>query len=135
MPNPKKNPVVQDIMYWRDKKRYLGMPISFTTYSLSEDRLFRETGFLNRTYEEVLLYRVRDISVTRSLGQMLCGVGTIIIHSSDKSSTTLEIINVKSPKQVKELIHQLVEEAKTRRRFRFGEFDTIGDDNEDVAGD
>ena len=126
-------PNTTDSRLWQDRKRYLGMPISFTVYSLSEDRLFRETGLLNRTYEEVLLYRIRDISLMRSLWQMIFGVGTIVIHSSDKSSGTLQIENVKSPKQVKELIHQLVEESKTRRRFRFGEFDTIGDDNEDIA--
>ena len=118
---------------WLDRKRHLGMPLSFTIYSLSEDRLFRETGLLSRTYEEVLLYRIPDISLKRSLWQMIFGVGTIIVHSSDKSSGTLEIENVKSPKQVKELIHQLVEASKPRRRFRFGEFDTIGDDNEDIA--
>ena len=128
-------PNTNDSRLWQDRKRHLGMPISFTIYSLSEDRLFRETGLLSRTYEEVLLYRIRDISLKRSLWQMIFGVGTIIVHSSDKSSGTLEIENVKSPKQVKELIHQLVEESKTRRRFRFGEFDTIGDDNEDIAGD
>lgn len=126
-------PNTNDSRLWQDRKRHLGMPISFTIYSLSEDRLFRETGLLSRTYEEVLLYRIRDISLKRSLWQMIFGVGTIIVHSSDKSSGTLEIENVKSPKQVKELIHQLVEESKTRRRFRFGEFDTIGDDNEDIA--
>ena len=126
-------PNTNDSRLWLDRKRHLGMPISFTIYSLSEDRLFRETGLLSRTYEEVLLYRIRDISLKRSLWQMIFGVGTIIVHSSDKSSGTLEIENVKSPKQVKELIHQLVEESKTRRRFRFGEFDTIGDDNEDIA--
>lgn len=126
-------PNTNDSKLWLDRKRHLGMPISFTIYSLSEDRLFRETGLLSRTYEEVLLYRIRDISLKRSLWQMIFGVGTIIVHSSDKSSGTLEIENVKSPKQVKELIHQLVEESKTRRRFRFGEFDTIGDDNEDIA--
>ena len=126
-------PNTNDSRLWQDRKRHLGMPISFTIYSLSEDRLFRETGLLSRTYEEVLLYRIRDISLKRSLWQMIFGVGTIIVHSSDKSSGTLEIDNVKSPKQVKELIHQLVEESKTRRRFRFGEFDTIGDDNEDIA--
>ena len=128
-------PSTNDSRFWQDRKRYFGLPISFTVYSISEDRLFRESGLLNRTYEEVLLYRIRDISLKRSLGQMIFGVGTITIHSSDKSSGTLEIENVKSPKQVKELIHQLVEESKTRRRFRFGEFDTIGDGNEDVAAD
>lgn len=115
--------ISKDTMLWKDKKRYLGLPISFTTYSVSDDRLFRDTGFLKRSYEEVLLYRVRDISLSRSLGQMLFGVGTITIISSDKSASKLEIVNVKSPKQVKELIHQLVEESKARRGFRFGEYD------------
>ena len=127
-------PNTTDSRLWQDRKRHLGMPISFTIYSLSEDRLFRETGLLNRTYEEVLLYRIRDISLKRSLWQMIFGVGTIVIHSSDKSSGTLEIENVKSPKQVKELIHQLVEESKTRRRFRFGEFDSVTDDFDDNMG-
>lgn len=118
-----------DKLLWKDKKRYWGMPISFTTYSVSEDRLFRETGFLNRHYEEILLYRVRDITMTRSLSQMLFGVGTIIINSSDRSASKLEIINVKCPRDVKELIHDLAEEAKARRRFRFGEFESVSDDD------
>ena len=32
---------------WKDRKRILGMPITFTRYRLSEDRLFCEKGFLN----------------------------------------------------------------------------------------
>lgn len=123
--------ISKDPMLWRDKKRYLGLPISFTSYSVSEDRLFRDTGFFKRNYEEVLLYRVRDISLSRSLGQMIFGVGTITIISSDKSSAKLEIENVKAPREVKELIHQLVEESKARRRFRFGEFDSVSDDLDD----
>ena len=70
--------------------------------------------------------------VNRSgFGQMIFGVGTITVISSDKSSGKLEIQNVKSSKEVKELIHQLVEESKARRRFRFGEFDTVSDDLDD----
>lgn len=121
----------KDTMLWKDRKRYLGLPISFTTYSVSDDRLFRDSGFFNRKYEEVLLYRVRDISLTRNLGQMIFGVGTVTIISSDKSASKLEIESVKAPKEVKELIHQLVEEAKSRRRFRFGEFDSVSDDFDD----
>ena len=116
---------------WQDRKRYLGMPISFTVYSLSEDRLFRESGLLNREYEEVLLYRVRDISLKRSFGQMIFGVGTITLDTSDRSTPEFKIINVKASKQVKELIHQLVEEAKIRRGFRFGEYDGAHDCPED----
>ena len=124
-------PKTNDNMLWRDKKRYFGMPISFTTYSVSEDRLFRETGLLTREYEEVLLYRIRDISLSRSLGQMIFGVGTIHLVTSDRSAPDFDIVNVKASKQVKELIHQLVEEAKVRRGFRFGEYDGAHDCPED----
>ena len=52
---------------WKDRKRILGMPLSFTRYAMSEDRLFLSTGFLSVSDDELLLYRVRDISVKRSL--------------------------------------------------------------------
>ena len=124
-------PNTNESRLWQDRKRYFGMPISFTVYSLSEDRLFRETGLLNREYEEVLLYRVRDISLKRSFGQMIFGVGTITLDTSDRSTPEFKIINVKASKQVKELIHELVEEAKVRRGFRFGEYDGAHDCPED----
>ena len=63
---------------WQDRKRVLGMPLTFTKYFLSEDRLFLQTGVLNMKMEEVLLYRVSDIGVHVSLGQRIFGVGTII---------------------------------------------------------
>lgn len=126
-------PNTNDTMLWKDKKRYFGMPISFTTYSLSDDRLFVETGFLNRKYEEILLYRVRDISLARNLGQMIFGVGTIKIISSDMSAGELQIVNVRASKQVKELLHQLVEEAKIRRGFRFGEYEGAHNCHSDLS--
>ena len=103
---------------WKDRKRHLGMPLSFTRYRLSEDRLFCETGFLNIKADEVLLYRVRDLELTISLGQRIFGVGTVCVHSSDQSIPHLDLKNVKDPRRVKELIHQRVEAAKDKRRMR-----------------
>ena len=103
---------------WKDRRRRLGMPLSFTKYSLSEDRLFCEKGLLNLKADEVLLYRVQDLELTISLGQRIFGVGTVCVHSSDKTSPHLDLKNVKKPREVKELIHQNVEEAKNRRRMR-----------------
>ena len=103
---------------WKDRKRRLGLPLSFTRYSLSQDRLFCEIGFLNLLADEVLLYRVQDLELTMTLGQRIFGVGTVCVHSSDKSMPHLDLKNVKRPREVKELIHQSVEEAKNRRRMR-----------------
>ena len=103
---------------WKDRKRRLGLPLSFTRYFLSEARLFCETGLLNLKADEVLLYRVQDLELTMTLGQRIFGVGTVCVHSSDKSMPHLDLKNVKHPREVKELIHRSVEEAKDRRRMR-----------------
>ena len=106
---------------WRDRKRYLGMPLSFTRYAMSEDRLFISVGFLNIKDDEILLYRVRDIDTNRTLWQRFFGVGTVTIMSSDKTMPTMVLKNIKDPVAVKEMIHEQVEEMKMRRRVRVGE--------------
>ncbi len=115
---------------WRDRKRHLGLPISFTKYALTEDRIFVETGLLNTELEEVLLYRVRDIGMKISLGQRIFGVGTVILVSSDKTAPKLELKNIRNPRVVKEQIHQQVEKMKLERRIRVGEVLEDGTDEE-----
>ena len=114
---------------WSDRSRIFGLPITFTKYSMSDDRIFCEKGLLNMKFEEILLYRVRDISMKITLGQRIFGVGSILLQSSDKTAPVLEIKNVKNPRQVKEMIHQQVEQVKEQRRMRFGEVleDPTGD--------
>ena len=120
---------------WKDRKRYLGMPLSFTRYALSDDRLFLSVGFLSIKDEEILLYRIRDLSVSRSLGQRLFGVGSITVTSSDKSQPSLLLKNIKDPVAVKELIHSQVEEMKIRRKVRIGEFSSMNTDLDDDLDD
>lgn len=117
---------------WSDKKRILGMPISFTKYSLSTDRLFIDQGLIQLKCDEILLYRIRDLSMKQSLGQRIFGVASIIVYSSDKSSPVLELKNVKNAYNVKELIHENVEKMKIERRMRVGE---ILEDGQDFAED
>lgn len=112
---------------WKDRKRYFGLPLSFTRYSMSEDRLFISVGLLNLKDDEVLLYRVRDIDTSRSLGQRIFGVGTVTVMSSDKSMPNLVLKNIKDPVFVKELIHKQVEQTKILRRVRVGEIMTDAD--------
>lgn len=110
---------MESIQYlWKDCKRYFGLPLSFTRYRLSEDRLFCEKGFFNIKADEVLLYRVRDLELNLKLTQRIFGVGTVCVHSSDQSIPHLDLLNIKNPRQVKELIHRSVEQAKDKRRMR-----------------
>ena len=114
---------------WHDRKRILGLPISFTRYALSEDRLFLKRGVINVKQDEIVLYRVRDLRVSVSLWQRLFGVGTVTVISTDTSIPELVIKNIRQPNEVKELIHEYVEKMKIARRMRVGEMSMDVDDD------
>ena len=122
---------MEKIQYlWKDRKRYFVLPLVFTRYRLSEDRIFVEKGFLNIHVEEVLLYRVRDLELQLKLTQRIFGVGTVCVHSSDKTAPDLYLLNVKHPREVKELIFRQVEQEKDQRRMRTMEMVGAQDDEE-----
>ena len=108
---------------WSDRKRtLLGLPLSFTKYSMTEERLFIEQGFLNKKEDEVRLYRIMDVSLSRSFGQRLFGVGTIHCCSADKSMKDFDILSIKHPKDVKEQLSELVEKQRDAKRVTNREF-------------
>ncbi len=118
---------------WQDKKRPLfGLPLSFTKYKLTEEKLLIETGFLSVAQEEIRLYRIMDISVKCKLIQRLFNLGTIHCCSADKTAPELDIKDVKNPMQVKELLSQKVEEERQRKRIGTREF--MGADYDDGDG-
>ncbi|MBR3569988.1 MAG: PH domain-containing protein [Oscillibacter sp.] len=101
---------------WQDRKRHFGLPVSFTRYRLSDDRLFIETGVIRFQEEEVLLYKIQDLHLSITLGQRLFGVGTVSVISGDQTAPRVELVNIAHPKRVKELIHDLTEDSKRQRR-------------------
>ena len=104
---------------WQDRKRtFLGLPLSFTKYMLTEDRIFVEKGFLNSVLDEEQLYRIRDVRVSRSLGQRIFGLGTVMVFAPN-DETKLE--SIKNPIEVKEEIVRLVEEARKKHGIRASE--------------
>lgn len=119
---------------WSDRKRtFLGLPWSFTKYSLTEERLFIETGLFNKKEDEVRLYRITDVSLTRNFGQRMFGVGTIHCCSGDKPLGDFDILSVKNPREVKEQLSELVEKQRDSKRVTSREF--IGDHDHDDYDD
>jgi uncharacterized membrane protein YdbT with pleckstrin-like domain len=119
---------------WRDRKRlWCGLPWTFTIYSLDDERLYVETGILSKREDECRLYRVLDISLSRSFGQRLFGLGTIEVHSSDRTLKDFQIKNIKHSHDVKELISRQVEVMRDKKRVSSREF--IGDGEHDGYDD
>ncbi len=116
---------------WEDRKRPIfGLPLSFTKYKLTEEKLLIETGFLTINQEEIRLYRIMDISLKRRLIQRIFGVGTIHCCSADKTAPEFEIKDVKNAEDVKELLSKKVEEERERKRISGREYMmTEEDDN------
>lgn len=115
---------------WKDRKRTLfGLPLSFTRYYLTEEKLIIDTGFLNRTEDEIRLYRIMDLTLKRSLFERMFGVGTIHCCSGDKSMGEFDIKHVKDPREIKEMLSEMVEKNRLERRVGTREF--LGDEDFD----
>ncbi|MBQ2627606.1 MAG: PH domain-containing protein [Eubacterium sp.] len=109
-------------LIWQDRKRnFLGLPWTFTKYALTEDRLFIDTGFLNQREDDVRLYRITDLTLTRSLWQRIIGTGTIHCDSADQTMKNFDIKNVKNAFDVKETLSELVEKCRLKSRVIMGE--------------
>lgn len=123
-----KNKVLSDFIVlsndWADKKRYFGAPISFTYYSVADGRLYIKRGLLATHYDEVMLYRIYDIKMVETLWQKLFGVGTVVVYTSDASSSQkiVRLINIKNPLEVRDFLSRRVEAARDEKGIQGAEF-------------
>lgn len=108
---------------WTDRKRTLfGLPLSFTVYKLTEEKLLVETGFLSKKEEEIRLYRVMDLTLNRPINQRIFKLGTIHLCTADKTTPEFDIKRIKRSKDVKELLSELIEAERDKKRVSAREF-------------
>lgn len=104
---------------WKDRKRTIfGLPLSFTVYTLTSKKLLIDTGFLSKRQEEIMLFRIMDVTLERKLSQRIFGVGTIHCCSADKTTPEFDIKNVKNSQEVKDLLS--AEVFRERKENRVG---------------
>ena len=68
------------------------------------------------------LYRIQDLTVTRSLLQRIFGMGTIHVSSKDKTLGSFDLINIKNVMDVKEDLSQKVEAQRDQKRVAVREY-------------
>jgi uncharacterized membrane protein YdbT with pleckstrin-like domain len=108
---------------WKDRKRIIfGLPWTFTRYSLTQEKLIVDKGFLSRREDEIRLYRILDITLYRPLNQRIWGLGTIRLNTADKSTPELEIRRVKRAREIKEMLSDMVEKERDEKRIAAREF-------------
>ena len=123
---------VKETQYvWTERKRTIfGLPWSFTKYKLTEEKLMIKSGFFSINEEEVRLYRIMDMTLERSLEQRLFGLGTIKCNSADKSTPIFYIRRIKNSENVKNMLSDMVEQQREKKRVSGREFMTDEIDDE-----
>lgn len=115
----------------KERKRWclFALPFTFTTYTLTDRKLLVNSGLLSSTEDEILLYRIVDLTLKRSLFQKLFGLGTVIVHAQDTTTPVLDLKNIKHSHDFKEMLSNQIESEKIRLRMRKGEIitDTVCD--------
>lgn len=119
------------IMKERKRWGFFGIPWTFTKYSLRKKKLVIERGLFSTEENEILLYRITDISYRRTLFQKLFGMGTITVYAQDKTSPVTIIKNIKHSRVFKETLSEWVEKDRLRMKMRQSELVGAGHPDHD----
>lgn len=88
------------------------MAAKTNTYVITNERVKVETGALRKKSDSLELFRVKDISVKKSMTQRSRGRGDLKISSTDPSTPELTMESIQKPDEVAETLRSLVREAR-----------------------
>ncbi len=103
---------------WSDRRHVLWFPFSFDRYRITQTRIYCIHGMFSQQEHECLLYRVLDISLTRTLSNRLCATGTIVLKTNDASDPFLVLKNIKKCRKVKNMLSDLIEKERYESGIR-----------------
>lgn len=112
---------------WKDRKRHLGLPISFYRYYIVKKegewvKFFRHKGFLSSIIDEINVYRCYDVTLHISFFDRIFRTGTLEISSNDASCSTFHLRHISNPYKVRDLISNLIEVERKKKHIGISEF-------------
>ncbi|MCI8514121.1 MAG: PH domain-containing protein [Lachnospiraceae bacterium] len=117
-----KNRTAGGDIVWKDRKHFMWFPFSFTKYKIQNSRLYKDMGLFTTVSDEVMLYRVVDITMVRTFTQKLFGTGTLLVATRVNREEIVKLENIKNPKATKDLISDLVEQERLEKHVIGKEF-------------
>lgn len=107
---------------WSGYKKILRFNNPFTKYTLTNKALYVESGVLRYSCNEIRLFRICDMTITKTVLERICGTGSLKIMSTDKSSPTITIGSISDVGTLKKFLSEYVEAERKRQGIRMGEF-------------
>lgn len=101
-----------------EKKRslFFGLPLSFTTYRIDEELIYRKEGLLNLKEDDCYLYKIQDVTLTRSLFERMFGLSTIICHTGDTTDPILTLSHIRNGEEIKKYLVKTSDDGRLKRR-------------------
>ena len=90
------------------------------SYEITDQRLIIKRGILFKTIDEIELYRIKDVRLGYSLLNQMTDIGTIILTSSDRTTSGGEFTlrDIPMARDRREGLRKLVDRARQRRGVR-----------------
>lgn len=103
---------------YKERKRwlFLGLPFTFTKYTVTEEKLVVNKGFFKLREDTCYLYKIIDVKLERSLLERMCGMGTIICYTGDVTDKVIRLIHIKNSKTINDFLLEQSEEMRRKRR-------------------
>ena len=105
-------------MEFKERKRwlFLGLPFTFTRYTIREDMLVVEEGFFKTVENDCYMYKVQDVQHSATLMEKIVHVGTVTCFTGDTTHPKLILQHIRNSRAIKDFILERSEEARMRRR-------------------
>lgn len=106
------------MMEFVERKRwlFLGLPFTFTKYSVKEDMITITSGLFKTVENDCYMYKVQDVAHTASLVEKMFKLGTVVCYTGDTTHPKLLLEHIRNSKEIKAFILKEAEEARLKRR-------------------
>ena len=105
---------------------YRWLAVRCTRFALTNQRFRISRGILSKHYDDLELYRVKDITLAQPFIQRVLGLGTVTMITSDATTPTILLPAIKEPLAVLDRVRAEVERVRRERNVR--ELDVYDDD-------